>query len=327
MKKSTVIVLMIVCALFSALSCAKATAPKAGSAKAQDMLSLLPQEAQGVIVIDVNRIMQTAAATKAIAENKKKEDYEKFIQETGIDPQKDVFYFVGAVMGAIGPKTKDGVALVNLRYNKDKLLALLKKERGEIATTEYNGFTIYQVPEKDEKKPVSGAFLDDSNIIFGTDLAVKKVIDVSQKKAPNIYKSEQLPALLKGMNMAAMVWGGMMIPPDTLKQASAQNPMLGTFADIKSIVISFDYKNSNVLAEIKAMSAVEAKNKQMADALTGFKALGAAAAAKEPQLGELLNKIEISSTADYVKITANIPEDLIQSLSQKAKVEKPKGDN
>lgn len=328
MKKFAAIGLVLFFAFFSFMSCSKKpAAPKAGSAKAEDMLSLLPKEANGVIVVDVNRIMQTEAADKTIKENENYQQYQAFVQETGIDPQKDVYFFVGAMMGDFSQKAQDGVALVNLKYNKDLLLAKIQKERGELAKTEYNGFTIYQAAQTDEKKPVSGTFLDDSNIILGADYAVKKVIDIYQKKADNIWKNEALPALLKGMNTTAMVWGGLVIPPEVMQQGTSQNPMLSVFADIKSIIISFDYKNKNVLAEIKAMSPDEAKNKQMADALNGFKALGAGAASKEPLVGELLNKIEISSAADHVKVYANIPEELIQTLSQKRKVQKGETEN
>jgi hypothetical protein len=326
MKKKAAIPLVLLLVVFGLSSCAKATAPKAGSAKAGDMLSLLPSASKGIIVIDIHRIMQTDAGAKAIAENENKAKYDEFVQTSGIDPQKDVFYFVGAVLGDFGQKEMGGVGLVNLKYEKEKLLALLQKERGEMTTEEYNGFTIYKAAATGEKNPVSGVFLDESNILFGTDAAVKQVIDVRQKKTDNVWKSETLSPLLKGMNTSAMVWGGLSIPPDTMKQASSQNPMLGAFSDIRSIVMSFDYKDKNVLAEIRAMSPDEAKNKQMADALNGFKALGAGAAAKEPQLGELLNKIEIGSASDHVRISANIPEALIQSLSKKMKVKKTEGE-
>jgi len=326
MKKKAAILFVSLLVVFGLSACAKATAPKAGSAKATDMLSLLPSESKGVIVIDVHRIMQTDSASKAIAENENKAKYDEFVQTAGVDPQKDVYYFVGAVLGDFGQKEMDGVGLVNLKYEKEKLLAVLQKERGELTTEEYNGYTIYKAAATEEKKPVSGVFLDESNILFGTDGAVKKVIDVHQKKADNVWKNESLSVLLKGMNTAAMVWGGFSIPPDAMKQASSQNPMLGAFSDIRSIILSFDYKDKNVLAEIKAMSPDEAKNKQMADALNGFKALGAGAAAKEPLVGELLNKIEIGSASDHVKISANIPEALIQNLSQKMKVKKPQGE-
>jgi len=81
----------------------------------------------------------------------------------------------------------------------------------------------------------------------------------------------------------------------------------------------------NVMAEIKAMSPDGDKNKNMADALNGFKAMGAMAASKEPELGELMNRIEIVSAADHVKISAVIPEALIESLGQKAMKQKEEG--
>jgi hypothetical protein len=173
MRKKTVILLALLLVAFGLSSCAKATAPKAGSAKAADLLNLLPGDSKGVVVVDVHRIMQTEAAGKLIAENKNKAKYDEFVQTTGIDPQKDVFYFVGAALGDIGQKEMDGVALVNLKYKKEKLLALLKKEGGEMTTEEYSGLTIYTGAPKDEKKPVSAVFLDESNIMFGTSPAVK----------------------------------------------------------------------------------------------------------------------------------------------------------
>jgi hypothetical protein len=325
MKKFIAISLSFLFVLFFLASCTtKPAAPKAGLAKAEDMLSLLPKEAMGVIVVDVHSIMKTEAADKAIKENKAYQKYQEFVQKTGLDPQKDVYFFVGAMLGDFSQKSEDGVGLVNLKYNKELLLAAVQKERGELAKTEYNGFTIYQAAQTEEKKPFSGTFLDDSNIIIGTDYGVKKVIDVYQKKADNIWKNETLPALIKGMNKAAMVWGGFAIPPEAMKQASSQNPMLGAFSDIKSIIMSFDYRNKNILVEIKAMSPDPEKNKQMAAALNGFKALGAGAAAKEPLLGELLNKIEISSEADHVNINAGIPEELLRNLTEKVKVKKAK---
>ena len=74
------------------------------------------------------------------------------------------------------------------------------------------------------------------------------------------------------------------------------------------------------MAEIKALGGDEAKNTQIAEALTGFKALGAMAAAQKPAVGKLLEGIEISSTTDHVKISATIPEDVIEEL--KAEEEK-----
>ena len=324
MKKTSLIVLAVLFTALSIASCAKQpAAPMAGSAKAEDLLSLLPKEARGVIVIDIHRLMQTAAVSKSIQEGENSQKYQKFVQDTGIDPQKDVYFAVAAMMGDIGQKAQDGAALVNLKYDKEKLLSRLRQERGELTETDYNGLTIYQASPEEGQKPMAGAFLDESNILLGSEPAVKQVIDIYQKKADNIWKSEELPALLKGMDTSSMVWGAFIVPAKAAEQAATQNPMLAAFSDIRSILIAFDSKDNAFAAEIKAMCPNADKNKQMAEALIGFKGLGGAAvSAKEPQLGEVLNKIEITSAADHVKISAVIPEALIQSLSQKIKVQK-----
>ena len=326
MKKTSAIGLACALVLIGLMSCAKTEAPKAGSAKATDMLSLLPVDAKGAIIVDVHRIMQTEFAKNSIAQSKDKAKYEEFIQTTGIDPQQDIFFFVGAVMGEIGQKEPDGAGLLNMKYDQSKILALAQKEGAQLTQEDYNGLTVYKTEAGEEPKPLSFIFLDDSNILLGTDAAVRKVVDVYQKKAENIWKNENISALLKGMNTEAMVWGGFAIPPDTMKEASSQNPMLGAFSDIRSLVLSFDYKDSSLLAEIKAMSPDPEKNKQMSDALNGFKALGAGAAAKEPLWGDLLNRIEISSAPEFVKISASLPEELIKNLGEKMKSKKPEAE-
>ncbi len=322
MKKTVLIVAFCTVLLAGLMSCGKAKVPQAGSAKATDMLSLLPADAKGAVIVDVHRIMQTEFVKKSIAENEDKAKYDEFVQATGIIPEQDIFFFVGAVMGELGQKEPDGAGIVNLKYDKTKVLALVQKEGGELSEEAYGGMTLYRAVAGEEKKPMTFAFLDDSNILLGSDAAVKKVVDVYQKKSDNIWKNENIAPLLKGMNTEAMVWGGFAIPPDVMKEASSQNPMLGAFSDIRSMVISFDYKEKALLAEIRAMSPDPDKNKQMANALNGFKALGAGAAAQEPLVGEALNAIEITSDADHVKITAKLGEELIKSLGEKMKPKK-----
>ncbi len=328
MARRKLIVLAVLCFGLIFVSCAKKpAASKSGAAKAEDVLSLLPKESRGVIVVDLHRLMQMGAVNKAIQEDKSG-DYQKFVQSTGIDPQKDVFFAVAAMTGEIGQSAQDGAAIINLKYDKEKLLAMLKEEKGEPTQVEYDGFTIYQTVDKEDGKPMSGVFLDDANIAFGSEPAVKQVIDVFQKKADNLWKSADLAPLIKGTNTASMVWGAFSVPQQTVEKAASQNPMLGAFSEIKSLVLAFDSKDNNLSLEIKALSPNPDKNKQMAETLIGFKSLGGSAvSAKEPLLGEVLNKIEITSGADYVKITAVIPEDLLQSLSQKVKVQKSEEEN
>jgi hypothetical protein len=339
MKKTTIFSLVFLLAVTGFIACGKKSeAPKAGSASADDMLSLLPVNAKGVILVNVNQAMAIEAANKAIIENDDYQKYLEFIEKTGIDPQKDIYYVAAALTSSFGTKDEEGVAIVNMKYDKEKILPLIKEkmaeEGEELIETEYSGLMIYKVEkeateegggeeeeeqqqqEKEEKNLWEGAFafLDSSNIVIGSETEVKTVIDISQKKADNIYKNQALADLLAKTNKEGILWGAFLIPSEAIEKAASENPMMSSFEAVKAATLLFDYKNQNVLAEIKLMSDNEENNKKIADALNGFKALGGMAAAQKPELGELLNKIEISSTADHVKVYCSLPEELLNKL-------------
>lgn len=304
---------------FSFSACGKKGGTAAGSATAESMLNLLPKETRGVIIVDLHRIMATEAAAKALKDEKNAEKYQKFIQESGIDPQKDVYFLVVGLSGALSAMDQEGAVVVNLRYNKDILLAKLKEKSEGLTEEAYSGVTIYKNLEPEEKGRTGvGAFLDESNIVIGSESGVKGVIDCYQKKAESVLKNEELGKIMKGVNRSAMVWSAFAIPPEAMKEAAEKNPMMGSLAGITAVSLTFDYNNKTYQAELKAMGASEEQNKQMADLLTGLKSLGGAAASQDPAVGELMNKITISSAADNVKISASLPEDLIEKLQKSA---------
>ncbi len=323
MKRTTTISLVVFLTLFSFAACKKeAAAPKAGTAKATDMLGLLPVDVQGVFFVDVNRAMTTEFATKMIQENENYQKYQEFVQKSGINPQKDIYFLAVGLAGQIGGQEPEMAAVVNMKYDKDVVMGLIQQkveeEGQELQTEEYEGYTIYKAWEEGE--PGAFAFIDDSNIVVGTEMPVKSVLEVMNKKKDNVFKNEKLATLLEKTNKNAMFWGAMLIPAEAMEQAASANPMMGALKSINAMALYFDYKDQNIIAEIMAMGPDADSNKQVADALTGIKSFGAMAAGEKPEVGELLNAIEITSGADHVKIYAKIPEELIKKLQ----AEKPK---
>lgn len=313
---------MIIFVLFAFVSCGKQpSAPKAGSAKAKDMLSLLPKDAESVVFIDFHRAAAIEFIDKTIKEDENYQKYQEFIEKSGIDPQKDIFFIAVAFKASIGQAqaTANATGIVNLKYNKETLLSLIKEkaaeEEGELAAEEYNGLTIYSWKEK--KEGGGFTFLDESNIVLGDAGNVKTVIDIYQKKGENIFKNEKLSALLDKVNKDTMLWGAVTFSPEEMSKMTAENPLLGSLEAVDAAFMSFNYEDRNIIAEIKLMSSDETQNKQVADFLNGIKAMGGMTAAQDPNVGELLSRIEISSGADHVGIYASIPEDLINKLKEK----------
>lgn len=320
MKKITTLSLALFLLLFGIAACKKAGPPAAGSATATDMLSMIPKSAQGVVVLDVHAALNTAFVDKMLKEGEDKQKYLDFIKDTGIDPQKDIYLAVIGLMGTGGLNNASPAIVVNLKYDKDKLLAKLKEKATNVTEEVYEGLTLYTVPEADDKKPMTGVFYDASNIILGEAKDVKAVIDVVKKGGENILKNETLSALLKSADKSAIVWAAVAFPPDMMKSVAAQNPMASSLENMKSLLVALNYKNKALQIEIKGMGGDAEKNKQTAEALNGLKALGAMASTEKPEIGELVNKIEVTSSAEFVKIAANFPEELLTKLGATAKL-------
>ena len=323
MKKITAISLVLFLSLFSFLACKKeAAAPKAGTAKAEDLLTLIPADVQGVIFVDVNRAMETEFANNMIQKNENYQQYQEFVEKSGIDPQKDIYYVAVGITGELEGENQEGVAVVNMKYDPETILGLIKEkaaeEEQEIQEEQYGNHTVYKIWQDEE--PVQFCFIDESNIVAGNEIHVKSVLDVLDKKKDNVFKNEELSAIINKTNKDAMLWGAIMLPAETMEKAASANPMMGALKSINAIALYFDYKNKNIIAEIMAMGPDAESNKQVAEALTGIKSFGAMAAGEKPEIGELLNAIQITSGDDHVKIFAEIPEELIQKLQ----ADKPK---
>lgn len=314
MKKTITFLAIVFVVIAGLTSCGKSEVPKAGNAQAENMLKLLPANADGVFFIDLARAMEMEFARKEITED---EDIQAFIEQTNIDPLKDIFFLAGAVTQKENEEDKEKVAVIlNLNYDKDKILALIREkaqeEGQEISETEYEGYTIYGMWEDD--KEVSLAFIDESNILVGDKTQTQAIIDVILKKTDNFYSNEILANLVSKTDKQAILWGAIHFAPESLAEMTADNPMLQDLKNLQAASISFNYKNQAILADIKLMGGDETKNKSLADFLTGIKGLAGIMAAEKPEIGVLMNAITITSGPEHVQISANIPEELLNSL-------------
>jgi hypothetical protein len=359
MKKLSFYGLALALLLTAVAACTKVGPPVAGSAKAADMLTMLPKDMTGVILIDVNRAMNTEVASKALKEGDNAQKYQDTIKKLGIDPQKDVYFVAIGLTGSFSGGTTSGVGVVNLKYSKDALLAKMKDHGAKFTEGAYEGVATITVAEDEKEdsgadkaeeaekkdagekkeakekaeaaeKPAEtaapekvmwGAFLDASNIAVGPEKEVKAAIDVLKKKTENATANADLMAQIKAVNKNAMAWGVFAFKAEDVKKMVESTPMLSSLSSLKALILAFDYSNKMLDIEIKAVTSEAGKNKEIADMLNGFKAMGSMAAGNKPEVGELLGKIEITSAADNVRIHAAVPEELLKKLGKMAQSE------
>jgi hypothetical protein len=318
MKKTAVLGLALALVVAFAACKKGPSVPVAGSAKAEDMLTLVPKDVQGVFIIDAHRIMATEIVDKAIKDNKDYQKYKETVDAIGLDPQKDVYFAAVGVSQKAGQTETEAVGVINLKYDKDKIVAKIKEKSPEYKEDHYEGVAIFSLPEKEGGKPVFGAFLDASNVAVGQEAAVKAVVDILKGKAESVIKNAEFMNLVKTSNKMAMVWSVFVFTPDQIKQMTSSNPMLSSLEALKAMSLYVDYADKKLDLEIKALTTDAAKNKDIADFLNGLKAMGSMAAGEKPEVGELLKAITVSSAPDHVKIAATLPEELITKLSAEA---------
>lgn len=316
MKKSKLLVFILALSLISFGACGlKEKGAKAGSDAVKNMFKLLPVEAKGVFFVDIDKGMSTEMARNIIQEEAQKMN--EFIEKTGIDPEKDIHHLAAALI-PVSLKNYEGLAIVNLEYNKEKTLSRIQEEsKGEVATEEYNGITIYFTDTRETECIV---LLDESHIAIGNVVCAKSCIDVLQGKKDNVYENEALSELLGRTDKSTIVWGVIVAPAEAMNIPTTESPQLKIAESFNALTMNFDYKNKNVLVEIKAESDDVEKNNQLAQTLNGFKALGATMISDKPELGELLNAVHITSDKDHVKVSANVPEELVHKLKKIIKI-------
>jgi hypothetical protein len=318
MKKFAVIGITVIFALCSFTSCEEGLfVSKAGPANAENALKLIPKDVMAVFFIDIHRVMTIEFINNLIKEKESDEtsdeltDFQEFKAKTGIDPEKDINFIVGAITGETEKGKKEGVGIINLTYNKDLLLSLIKEE-------------LAKEKEEEHEKGGSFSFLDESNIAVGDKNSVKSVIDVLQKKKENVFKNEGFSSLLTKIDKEAIFWGAALIPPDAINEVISEKPELIILEAVNAASVSLDYKNKNIIADIKIMSSDPMKNQELADNLNGYKSMAALIQIQDLNMAEILDRIEITSFPDHVKIYTSFPEDLPQTIIDKLKMKKTK---
>jgi hypothetical protein len=318
MKRATSFGLALTFIVFL-MSCAPAASIKAGSATAESLLKLLPKTTMGFLTIDVHRAVGTPQTAKMLENPQAKEKYDEFVKMAGIDPLKDIYFVVMGYQAKPDMAGQDMGAIVNLNYERENLLAIMKDKAPAFQSESYNGVTIYSNLDGTETKQTTrAAFLDDSNILFGTEAGVKGIVDVYQKKAESIMKNKDMGDVIKSVDKAAITWGALTIPPELMKKGIEAMPQLKVLEGVKALTMSFDVRLSKYIADIRTQGGTKEQNDTLASTLNGLKGLGAMMGGQEPAVGEFLNAIEITSGQDFVRIYASVSEDVMSKLGQAA---------
>ncbi|HSQ35719.1 MAG TPA: hypothetical protein VLQ89_06995, partial [Candidatus Binatia bacterium] len=326
MNKKMLVLLMVFAMLLVVPACKK---KGAGQMNTEAMLDMVPEGPMLIMSFDFQRFAALNFFDKALKEDWQKnakaakdfKDYQEFVQQTGIDLQKDVYAVVAAVYGNFDKENPEVLAVANLKYDEAKLLAVLKEKAVFVGEEPYGGRTLYTLKNDDagKDKDMRLAFLNKSSILIGSPLHVKKAIDLAAKKGQSVRQTAALMKYVDALDKKSMFWLALGNIPAKMKEAPAGGMMPVDLSKAEAFTAVADFKNKVLSGELRLISKNEAGNKQIVEMLNGLKALGAMGASKEPELGQLLNGIQLGASADAITLSFSLSEELMNNLGDKAK--------
>lgn len=334
MKKLNVFfpVLLIIVAILNFPGCGSKA--KSVTSGVENLLSLIPENATGIFTMNLKKIVQLDLFKEKMLELKTAEmdkeeeffkDYNEFIEKTGIDPEKDLDSMVLAMFSSIDFKkseNKNFVAVLNLKYEKEKILNFIEEKGESPKTDDYQGQALYHFSTKKGDK-ITLSFFQENRLVFGENDHVKQVIDLSRNKGKNIQDNPRLKPLFKQLKTDSMA-SFFFDFPENLKESQPEGtPFKMDLSKAETLLGFVDHENSTWEGEIKLISKDEESNKQVVNLLNGLKGMAALAG---PEVSELVSNINLSSSAENIKLTFSIGDELLKKLQAKAK-EKSEGLN
>ncbi len=284
-----------------------------------DPLQLLP-DGTGVIVVDVQKVISSSLWATISEKGPIKDALQRMedVTELGVSI-KDV-KSVAVVFGSTGPN--NFTAAVNGTFNQAALLAHARADQKIKLTSEkYKNYEIYNVASVSQTGPkrndLSFMFYDAGTIVAGTQAGVRASVDTITSGKSGIAQNAKLAAGLNSDSTSAVRFAIEMTPAMTGGLQSSEVP-LPDFSSINLIFGSVDLTSGvGINATLRSNTAEQAK--AVADRLNGLLAmakgfLGASNDPKMVALNEALKTVTISGADVDVKVTGNLPTELLSQV-------------
>ncbi|HEX7192414.1 MAG TPA: hypothetical protein VF381_12675 [Thermoanaerobaculia bacterium] len=291
-----------------------------------DALSLIPNDAVTVGVVKLADLRHSALSatlfkqTDAVSSNG---DAEKFLEDAGLQPSKDIDVLVVST----SPKTNLGdeadlLVAADGRFNVDRLSAALTK-RGAVKK---NGYFILPKEANDHGKQGAVAFPDSSLVLMGTEGAVTEALANRANGGTTFFAASGLGRDTARIDSHAAAWAIVDVPRAARLTNSPHVPSKNAQAEALSSAI----KNLSTVAlwatdggdalklgafgithDTETLQLIE-------DTLRGMlAAMRLAVQDKSPDMVNVLRKFDVTHTSDTVQIVGSVPAETLKSFVAK----------
>jgi hypothetical protein len=217
-----------------------------GSGAAKDDLSLVPREADVVVMVNLTQARETPLWKRAVeklnADPKSKQEYDDFVKKCSFDPLKEIDSVFLAMPHNISEQ-KEFAVLLKGKFNPDTVVSCLKavsKDKNEpVAETDYNGTKLYSASSKGQ--PAFLAALGKHGVALGGGEWIKHIVDLNSGKGQvqSAKENAALVDLIKRTRTSDTLWWAGLVPPSMVEKMGS-NPQVAPIKTLKSVSGSVD---------------------------------------------------------------------------------------
>jgi len=284
------------------------TIPAATMTPDQAILKLFPPETEAIAFIDVAEL-RNAALVKDVLDFYRptvEDKLPEFMKATGLVPQRDVDRVTIAKVNS-----RDTLAVIEARYDRFKAEEFVK-DKGLRPET-YLGRMVYPIDlQRDHDYDISAVTFLDNLIVAGQMNAVKKAIDQMSSLGSQPLRNDLTDAI-RNVEAGSQVWavGNFSLPE--IPELRGPAPALELLKSLRSGTYEMRVdQDLHARATGNFADADAAKN--LGDMARGLIAVARLQMAKQPDMLQLLDGVQVRDSGSSVVVNIDEPGDLLKKL-------------
>jgi hypothetical protein len=307
-----------------------ATLALAAPARAADVNKFLPDDAEIIMVLNVQQIIQSPLVQKHGLPHVKQflqadEKVKKLLETVGFDPLTNLTR-VTAAASAVSPDAK-GAIIAEGKFNLDKIrskveeLANEKKDNLKIITE--GDHKLLEIKNPGEEKPAYAALINENTIVFGSDKGF--VLD-SFDRASDKKKQAVKPDIVKLIEKADQTQSMWMVAPGAvfakspLAEDEKTKKILESVNDLSvgfKLDDNFNMATAIVTKDAKAAQQISEELKNGIETLKGLLALLAGQTKELAPLVDVVGSIKVGTENATVTLKSEVSKEMIEKSLKK----------
>ncbi|GMT49518.1 MAG: hypothetical protein IEMM0008_1057 [bacterium] len=288
-------------------------------------INALPSWSDNVFYINIHKLMNDPLFSKIIAKDRDFQKAQKELSQIGVDMKRDLRSVVVGV-SEVNPNSRKPPSLVlimDLRYDENELLALIKKKAAKkknrkLITEEINGFTVLSF--KEDPKNFKMVLLDGKALLISNIPKMQEVIQLALGRGKSLRKNPKVYSLVQTVKSSNLFWGVLQLTQAAKafgKKASKNSPLAGVSQQIDDIdAFTFATHSGNRFnMSINTHCKTRLSAQEIAKTYQGVLSMMKLAAEDAPNpVKGVVNKIEVKQAGKLASIKLSVKRRQLQKF-------------